>query len=72
MDPDSGSGPWIRTLKKLDPEKPGPRKTWNQKNLDPEKTGLWKIWTMKILDYEKREKQLDAEEKIRRPHGIIY
>ena len=34
-----------RTLKKLDPEKPGPRK----------------IWTLKNLDYEKRWKQLDAK-----------
>ena len=27
---------------------------------------------MKNMDYEKREKQLDAEKNIRRPHGIIY
>ena len=32
-----GRGPWTRTLTNLDPEKPGPRKTWNLKNLDPEK-----------------------------------
>ena len=29
---------WTRTLDP-DPEKPGPRKTWNLKNLDPEKPG---------------------------------
>ena len=51
---------------------PGPWKTWTQKNLDIEKPGPWKIWTLKILNYEKRGKQLDAEKKIRRPHGIIY
>ena len=31
-----GSGPWIRTLKNLDLEKPRPWKTWTLKNLDPE------------------------------------
>ena len=67
---------WTRTLKILDPEKPGPRKTWTQKNLelekpgprkiwtrknrDSEKPGPWKIWTLEILDYEKGGKQLDA------------
>ena len=56
MNPDPRSGPSTRTLKNLDPEKPG----------------LTKTWTLKSLDYEKREKQLDAEQKIRRPHGIIY
>ena len=55
-----------------DPEKPESWKTWTQKNLDSEKPGPWKIWTLKILNYEKRGKQLDAEKKIRRPHGIIY
>ena len=30
---------WIRTLKNLDPEKPGPRKTWTLKNLDPKEPG---------------------------------
>ena len=29
---------WIKTLD-LDPEKPGPRKTWTLKNLDPKKPG---------------------------------
>ena len=48
-------------------------KTWTQTlDPDPEKPGPWKIWTLKILNYEKRGKQLDAEKKIRRPHGIIY
>ena len=41
-------------------------------DLDTEKPGLWRIWALKILDYEKRGKQLDAQEKTRRPHGIIY
>ena len=36
---DPGPGPWTRTLKNLDPEKPGPCKTWALKNLDPEKPG---------------------------------
>ena len=73
MDPDPRPGAWKTwTQKNLDSEKPGPWKTWTHKNLNPEKPGLWKIWTLKILDYEKREKQLDAQEKIRRPHGIIY
>ena len=35
----SGHGPWTQTQKNLDPEKPGPRKTWTLKNLDPEKPG---------------------------------
>ena len=70
--PKPGPGPWNRTLKNLDPEKPGPWKSWITKNLDPEKPGLWKIWTLKILDYEKCGKQMDAEENIRRPNGIIY
>ena len=30
---------WTQTLKNLDPEKPGTRKSWTQKNLDPEKPG---------------------------------
>ena len=59
-------------MKNLNPEKPGAKKTWTQKNLDPEKPGLRKIWALKILNYEKRGKQLDAEKRIRRPHGIIY
>ena len=42
-----GPRPWIRTQKNLDPEKPGPRKTWTLKNLDPEKRG-------KQLDASKR------------------
>ena len=42
------------------------------KNLDPEKPSLRKTWTLKYLDYEKRRKQLDAEKKIRRLHGMIY
>ena len=42
-----GPGPWTRTQKNLDPEKPGPRKTWTLKNLDPEKRG-------KQLDASKR------------------
>ena len=37
---DPGPGPWTRTLKNLDPEKPGPCKTWALKNLDPEKPGI--------------------------------
>ena len=72
MEPDPRPGSWTRTLKNQNPEKPEPRKTWTQKNLDPEKPGVTKTWTMKILDYEKCGKQLDAEEKTRRPHGIIY
>ena len=43
----------VQTLKKLGPEKPGPRKTCTQKNLDPEKPGLRKTWTLKNLDLEK-------------------
>ena len=39
LDPDPGPGPWTQTLKNLDLEKPGPRKTWTQKNPDPEKPG---------------------------------
>ena len=35
----SGPGPWTRIQKNLDPEKPGPRKTWTLNNLDPEKPG---------------------------------
>ena len=34
-----GPRPWTRTVKNLDPEKPGLRKTWSLKNLDPEKPG---------------------------------
>ena len=37
-------GPWTRTLKNLDPEKPGPGKTWTLtgtlKNLGPKKHGI--------------------------------
>ena len=50
LDPDPenpGPRPWIRTLKNLDPEKRGLRKTWTLKNLNPEKPGLKKIWTLK-------------------------
>ena len=48
-------------------------KTWAQTlDLDAEKPGPRKTWTLEILNYEKRAKQLDAEKKIRRPHGIIY
>ena len=32
-----GPGPWTRTMKNMDPEKPKPWKTWTLKNLDPEK-----------------------------------
>ena len=35
-----GTGPWTRTLKNLDPENPGPWKTWTEKNLHPEKHGI--------------------------------
>ena len=38
---------WTRTLKKLDPEKPRPWKTWTQKNLDPKKPGPWKTGSIK-------------------------
>ena len=31
---------WTPTLKNLDPEKPGPRKTWTLKDLDPQKHGI--------------------------------
>ena len=44
-----GPGPWTLTQKSLDPEKPGPWKTWTQKNLDPEKPGPRKTWTLKNL-----------------------
>ena len=54
---------WTQTLdpdlEKLDPEKPGPRKTRTPKNLNPEKPGLRKnldsekTWTLKNLDSEK-------------------
>ena len=38
-----GSRPWkIWTLKNLDPEKPGLRKTWTLKKLDSENSELWK------------------------------
>ena len=50
---DPGPRPWTRTLKNLDPEKPGPCKTWALKNLDPEKPGRWKTWALKNLDPEK-------------------
>ena len=53
---------WTRSLKNLDPEKPGPWKTWTLKNLDPEKPGPWETWTLKILDPEKLGKQLDVEQ----------
>ena len=33
-------GPWTQTLKNLDLEKAGPRKTWTKKKLDPEKDGI--------------------------------
>ena len=58
----------------MDPDlkKPGLRKTWTLKNLNPQKSGTWKTWTLRILGNEKRGKQLDAQEKIRKPHGIIY
>ena len=35
---------WNRTLINLDPEKPGPWKTWTLNNLDPQKHGSWKTW----------------------------
>ena len=44
---------WTQTLKNLDPEKPGPRKTWTKKNLDQEKPGPRKTWILKNLDPEK-------------------
>ena len=40
LDPVPGSGPWTRTLKNLDLEKPGPWKTWTLKNLGSEKPGI--------------------------------
>ena len=43
---------WTRTLKNLEPEKPGLRHTLIQKNLDPEKPGPRKTWTKKNLDPE--------------------
>ena len=46
-----GPRPWTRTQKNLDPEKPGPRKTWTLKNLDPEKLGPWKTWTLKVKGF---------------------
>ena len=45
-----GPRPWPRTLKKLDPEKPLPWKTWIQKNLDPGKPAPRKTCTLKHLD----------------------
>ena len=50
--------PWTRTLKNLDPDKSGPRKTltlktWTLKNLNPEKPGRRKTWTLKNMDPEK-------------------
>ena len=41
---------WPRTLKKLEPKKPGPRKTWALKKPDPENPGPWKTWTMKKME----------------------
>ena len=37
-----GPRPWTQTMKNLDPEKPGPRKTWTLKNPDPKKPEPWK------------------------------
>ena len=48
----------------LDPEKPGPRKTYILKSLYPEKLGRWKTWTRKSLDTKKRKKKLDVEKRI--------
>ena len=42
---DQGPGPWTRTLRNLDSERPGP----------------WKILTLKKLDPEKHGKRLDME-----------
>ena len=79
-----GPRPWTRTLKNMEPKKPGLRKTWTlenldaekpgpwktctQKNLDPEKSGLWKAWTVKNAGNTRIQKR----KKVRRPHGIIY
>ena len=59
---------WTRTLKNLDPKKPGPWETWTQnkldpepwetwtkKNLDTEKPGPWKAWALKNLDFKNPE-----------------
>ena len=59
-----GPGPWktwTRTLKNLDPEKPGLWRTCTLKNLDPEKPEPWKTW--ETAGYGKM---------IRRPHIITY
>ena len=34
----------------LDPEKPGPCKTWTQKNLDPENNGPKRNWTLEKMN----------------------
>ena len=40
LDPDPGPGPWTRTLKNLDPEKPGSWRTWTLKNMG--NSWIWK------------------------------
>ena len=52
---------WTQALKNLDPEKPGPRKTWILKNLDPETPGPKKTCTLKNLDPLLRIKSLSVK-----------
>ena len=68
---------WTRTLKSLDPEKPGSWKTWTLKNLSPEKRGPWKKWALKNLDPKKSGpwktwQTAGCGKMIRRPPIIIY
>ena len=44
LKPGPGPWTWTRTLKNLDPEKPGLWKTWILKNVDPEIHESWKTW----------------------------
>ena len=49
-----GPEPGSKTLKDMDPKKPGPGKTWTHKNLDPLKPGGRSLTqTLKNLDPEK-------------------
>ena len=72
LDPDPGPRPRTQIwTQDVDPEKPGPWKTWNLKKPGLCKPGPWKTWTQKNLalkhwtlenlDHKKRGKQLHVE-----------